>query len=85
MNMFFEMADNSLIDGVKYVAVYNIPDDTKSIYDSKLFNILSRATRVWVEKNNIVSYAKNRFACTETTTVDKKEFCWVKLKSTEFC
>ena len=44
------MADNSLINGSKYLAVYDMPGDTYSIYDSKWFKILSRANRVWVEK-----------------------------------
>lgn len=85
MNIFFETTDKFSVNGAKYLAVYNVPDNTESIYDSRLFRIVSYSSRVWLEKGNSVEYIKNRFEDISTAVVDLKEFCWIKLKSTEFC
>ena len=85
MNIFFETLDDELINRPKYLAVYNIPDTTEVICNSKLFGILFCSSRAWLEKDSGVEYIKNRVEDMSTAVVDMKEFCWIKLKSTEFC
>lgn len=84
MNIFFETLDSALTNRSKYLAVYNIPDTTELICNSRLFSILFCSSRAWLEKDSGVEYIKNRFEDISTAVVDPKEFCWIKLKSIEF-
>jgi hypothetical protein len=80
MNVFFELADCAVKDfGGKYFALYNTPKIKVVTAPERYLMLYSE--RVWAEEEDDVSYLKNRFTGSKDSTIDMKEFFWIKLKS----
>jgi hypothetical protein len=80
MNVYFEIADSAVEQhGHKYCAMLNI-NPGEIVRRDGLRRILM-SDRVWKEDNNgNIKFLRNRFAG-QNSSVDIKEFVWVKLKS----
>lgn len=80
MNVFFELADSaSDTYGHKYFALYDIRKSDG--ITSLLRNVMQYSDRVWVEEESGVRFLKHRYSEARQTSVDMKEFFWIKLKS----
>ena len=83
MNVFFEVADNTLSDNIKYLAIYNVPPSEIHLIYQRYVKLISVSLRVWLEKDDTVFFIKNRLAEKSAAIFDSKEFCWIKLKCAE--
>jgi hypothetical protein len=79
MNVFFEIADCAVAEfGHKYLALYDVESVAISGTGAQRIQM---SERVWAEEKSGVKYLKNRRTGSKDSTIDMKEFFWIKLKS----
>lgn len=82
MNVFFELAD-CVVDPEcgKYFAAYDVRK-SEAIAGIRYRTLMQNSDRAWAEEDGKVRFLKHRYSEASSTSVDMKEFMWVKLRST---
>ena len=78
-NFYYELHQSSVNQmGGKHHVVYSRAGDAMMAGG---YWITQHSDRIWKEDGNGVSFVKHRFGIPDETTVDLKEFMWIKLKA----